>query len=171
MRGLFIGRFQPLHMGHISIMEHALSEADQLVVGIGSAERSYLPDDPFTAGERIEMLLRTASDMGWNERIIPIPLRDINRYSVWVSHVVSLCPPFDVVYSNNPLTRRLFTAAGYEVRGTPFADRDRYSGVNIRKLMKEGGDWGSLVPVPVEKYLSEINGVERVAESGKRDAP
>lgn len=162
MRGIFIGRFQPLHKGHLSIIEHALAEVDELIIGIGSAEKSYLPNDPFTAGERIDMILSVAKENGWGGRIIPVSIRDINRYSVWVEHVVSLCPKFDVIYSNNPLTRTLFEKAGYEVRDTPLVDRSKLSGKQIRKRISEGGYWETLLPNAVSKQIKEIGGVDRI---------
>ncbi len=164
MKGLFIGRFQPLHLGHVSIMEAALSEVDQLVVGIGSAESSYTFQDPFTGRERFEMLLRWGADKGWSERIIPVPIRDLNRYSIWVGHVESLCPDFDIVYSNNPLTVKLFKLAGYEVRSTMLVDRGLYSGKGIRALMVKGDTWRELVPSSVGSYLDEIEGPSRIMD-------
>ena len=58
---LFIGRFQPFHEGHLSVVKRALRDNDFLLIGIGSAEEDYLPDNPFTAGERWEMI-RAALD-------------------------------------------------------------------------------------------------------------
>ena len=40
--GLILGRFQPLHYGHIQLMELAFAENNQLVICIGSAQK----DDP-----------------------------------------------------------------------------------------------------------------------------
>ncbi len=164
MRGLFIGRFQPLHLGHISIMETALSEVEELVVGVGSAECSYTTKDPFTAGERVEMVLRASRERGWEGRLIPVPIRDVNRYSIWVSHVVSLVPPFDIVFSNNPLTVRLFTDSGYDVRSTKLVDRDHFSGTVIRDQMLDGGDWKSSVPDSTARFIGSIDGIERMRE-------
>jgi len=164
MRGLFIGRFQPLHNGHTTIIEHALKEVDSVIVGIGSAESSYLPSDPFTAAERMEMLIKASVELGWTGRIVPVPIRDVNRYSIWVSHVESLCPKFDIVYSNNPLTVRLFRKAGYTVRSTPLQDRSRLSGVSIREMMLEGDDWRLLVPPSVAEVIDEVDGVGRLRE-------
>ncbi len=140
-------------------MVEALEQVDELIVGIGSAERSYTKEDPFTAGERMEMVLRFSGD-----RTIPVPVRDINRYSVWVSHVTSLVPPFDVVFSNNPLTIKLFKEASVEVRSTKLVERNRFSGTHIRKVMLERGDWSELVPDPVREYILEIDGVSRMIE-------
>lgn len=164
MRGLFIGRFQPLHLGHVSIMEAALQGVGELVVGIGSAECSHLPRDPFTAGERIEMVNALSRQRGWNDRVIPVPIRDVNRYSIWVSHVLSLCPRIDVVFSNNPLTIRLFSEAGYEVRSTKLVDRHELSGAGIRDRIASEGEWEHLVPEPVLELLKELKGPERIKE-------
>ncbi len=164
MRGLFIGRFQPLHNGHVSIIESALKEVDELVAGIGSAEASYTAKDPFTAGERMEMLMAAGKELGWGSRVISVPLRDVNRYSIWVSHVLSLVPDFDVVYSNNPLTRRLFEDEGFEVRSTPLIDRGALSGAKVRESMANGSEWKHLVPSSVALIIAELEGDTRVGE-------
>lgn len=36
--GIVIGRFNPLHSGHLLLMEKALEENDQLIIGIGSTQ-------------------------------------------------------------------------------------------------------------------------------------
>src|SRR3970040_1541422 len=52
-RALWIGRFQPFHLGHLSMAKRILAEVDELVIGIGSAQYSHTPENPFTAGERL----------------------------------------------------------------------------------------------------------------------
>ena len=162
MRGLFIGRFQPLHNGHAYIIERALSEVDDLIIGIGSAESSHTSSDPLTSGERMEMILKASTVLGIRDRIIPVPIRDVNRYSVWVSHVTSLVPRFDVVYTNNPLTGELFREAGFEVRGTAIVGREKLSGIHIRECILDGSPWDDLVPAPVFEYLNELDILSRL---------
>ncbi|MBN1539889.1 MAG: nicotinamide-nucleotide adenylyltransferase [Candidatus Thermoplasmatota archaeon] len=162
MRGLFIGRFQPLHLGHVSIIEAALDEVDELIIGIGSAESSYTPKDPFTAGERMEMLLGYAKERGWGGRLLPVPVRDVNRYSIWVDHVVSLLPRFEKVFSNNPLTSRLFSDAGFEVCSTRIIDREHFSGTAIRELMMNNGEWQSYVPVSTSRLIKVSGWMDRL---------
>ena len=55
-RALFVGRFQPFHYGHLHAIEKILEECDELVLVVGSAQMSHEHDNPFTAGERIEMI-------------------------------------------------------------------------------------------------------------------
>ncbi|MGB9902904.1 nicotinamide-nucleotide adenylyltransferase [Methanothrix sp.] len=166
-RGFYIGRFQPYHMGHHLVLEQISREVDEIIVGIGTAQISHTVTDPFTAGERIAMIYGALRELGRWFYIIPLP--DINRNAVWVSHVKSMTPPFEVVYSNNPLVVELFTEAGMEVRRPPMYRREIYSGTVIRRLMIEGGDWRHLVPDAVAKVIEEIKGVERLRNISKKD--
>lgn len=160
---LIIGRFQPLHNGHLEVIRKVASECDRMIIGIGSAQYSHLTDNPFTAGERYLMVSETLKDEGITNVSI-VPIEDLNRYSVWVSHVVSMCPPFTKVYSNNSVTRRLFEEAGFELRDSPLYNRKEFSGTEVRKRMAEGGDWESLVPKAVAKVIKDIDGISRIRE-------
>lgn len=41
--GVFIGRFQPLHIGHEAVIRSALEKVDTLIVLIGSARQARTP--------------------------------------------------------------------------------------------------------------------------------
>jgi nicotinamide-nucleotide adenylyltransferase len=161
--GLIIGRFQPFHKGHFEVIKTIANDCDAIVIGIGSAELSHTIDNPFTAGERHLMISRALKEEGLNEFYI-VPIVDIHRYAVWVSHVESLVPPFNAIYSNNPLTRRLFREAGYEVRNSPLYNREMYSGTEIRRRIIEGENWEDLVPKGVAEVIMEIDGESRVKD-------
>ncbi|MDR3074773.1 MAG: nicotinamide-nucleotide adenylyltransferase [Candidatus Methanoplasma sp.] len=162
-RSLIIGRFQPFHNGHMDVIRKCASESENLTIGIGSAQYSHECDNPFTAGERYLMIDETMKDEGITNYCI-IPIEDLNRYSLWVAQVRSLSPPFSKVYSNNPLTRRLFSEAGYEVRNSPLYNRDLYSGTAVRKEMLKGDGWRSLVPGKAAEVIDCIDGVQRLRE-------
>ena len=55
-RGLFLGRFQPFHLGHLDVIKQALKMVDELVIVIGSAQYSHTFENPFTDSEREEMI-------------------------------------------------------------------------------------------------------------------
>lgn len=160
---LMIGRFQPLHNGHMEVIRKCAEESEHLTIGIGSAQYSHEIENPFTAGERYLMIDEVMKDEGMTNYCI-VPIEDLNRYSLWVAQVVSMSPPFSVVYSNNPLTRRLFTEAGYEVRDSPLYNREVYSGTVVRNKMIEGDNWRSLVPKKAADIIDDIDGAGRIRE-------
>ncbi|MDR2866371.1 MAG: nicotinamide-nucleotide adenylyltransferase [Methanomassiliicoccaceae archaeon] len=158
---LIIGRFQPFHKGHMEVIREISKDSDTLTIGIGSAQYSHTVNNPFTAGERYRMISNTLKDEGITNAYI-VPIEDLNRYSVWVSHVVSMSPPFSVVYSNNSLTRRLFIEAGYKIKDSPLYNRPEYSGTEVRRRMLCDGDWRALVPKAVADVIDDIDGIGRI---------
>ena len=167
MRGLYIGRFQPYHLGHQAVIHKIAEEVDEIIIVVGSAQVSHTSENPFTAGERMTMICGALEDL--RGRCYIIPLQDVDRNAVWASHVHSMTPAFDLVYSNNPLVVELFAEEGIEVRKPPMYARESYSGTAIRKLMVEGGDWENLVPEQVASVIVDIRGVERLVNIRRND--
>lgn len=165
MRGLMVGRFQPFHKGHLAVIREILSKCDDLVIVIGSAEESHTEKNPFTAGERYQMLISSLTE-DERARVHIIPLRDVNRYSVWVNHIESYVPPFDEVFSNSDLTRSLFKEAGYEVSKTKAYNSKEYSATEIRKRIVSGRKWQHLVPEPVAAMLEALDVRQRLLDAG-----
>jgi nicotinamide-nucleotide adenylyltransferase len=164
MRGLLVGRFQPFHLGHLGVVRSiaAARPGVPLLLAIGSAEESYTRTNPFTAGERFEMIdraLRGSVDIPYH--IVPVP--DIRRHAQWVRYLESLLPPFDRIYTNNPLTQLLFEHGGYPVEHPPLVDRRRLEGERIRAAIAAGRDWRSRVPPAVADYLGSIGAPARLA--------
>jgi len=169
-RGLFVGRFQPIHKGHVKAMSNILKQIDELVIVIGSAQYSHRADNPFTVGERITMIRKTLEGEGipltrcW---IIPVP--DIHIHMMWVAEVVGYTPKFDIVFTNEPLTRRLFIEAGFKVKPVPFYKRKIYSATEIRERMLNNKSWEELVPKSAAQFIKEIHGIERIQDLAKTD--
>ncbi|MEM2213562.1 MAG: nicotinamide-nucleotide adenylyltransferase [Candidatus Nezhaarchaeales archaeon] len=157
-RALFIGRFQPFHNGHLYSINHVLEKIDELIIVVAAAQYSFTMDNPFTAGERIEMIRAGLGDL--YEEVYIVPVDNIPSNYEWPRHVLSYTPRAQVVYSNNEIVRALFRNYGLEVRETPLIPG--VSGTIVRRLMIEGGEWEKLVPAGTAMVIKEINGVERV---------
>jgi len=171
-RVVFPGRFQPPHVGHVFAIKWVLERADELIVVVGSAEKSHTLANPFTAGERILMLRRALAEEGIPlGKILFVPVPDIEYNSLWVSYLETLLPPFQAAASRNPLVKRLFMERGYPVLEPPMYQRGVVSGVRIRKLMLEGGKWEELVPRAVAETIKELKGVERIKQIAQTDEP
>ena len=169
-RGLFVGRFQPFHLGHLNAIKDVLKEIEELVIVIGSAQYSHRLNDPFTAGERLIMVRNALEEAKIDySRVWVVPVPDVHLHMMWVSALEGYTPSFDVVYSNEPLTRRLFIEAGYKVKTIRFHERKLYSSTKIRERMLEGKSWEKLVPKSVAAFLKEIDGINRLRDLTKSD--
>jgi nicotinamide-nucleotide adenylyltransferase len=166
-RGFYIGRFQPYHNGHQSVLEHIAGNVDEIIIGVGSAQLSHQIDNPFTAGERVLMITRSLESLGCPFYVIPI--EDIQRNALWVAHVRSMAPPFDTCYSSNPLVVRLFGEAGIKVQSTAMYKRETLNGTEIRRRILNGKPWKSLVPPAVVEVLKEIDGTGRLRQIAQDD--
>jgi|GEM_PF-111476 len=160
VRGLLIARFQPFHKGHLKVIESMAKRVDELIICIGSADKSHTIDNPFTAGERLTMITKSLRNYDFDYYVIPI--NDIERNSLWVSYIESMTPPFRIVYTRNSLARALFLEKGYDVEEPESFNTTVYSGKEIRRRMIDGEPWEDLVPSGVVEVIKEINGVERL---------
>jgi nicotinamide-nucleotide adenylyltransferase len=157
-------------MGHLLVLKYILKHVDELIIVIGSAQYSHRMDDPFTTGERLTMIHNALREANMPvERCWIVPVRDVNVHMLWVAEIVGYTPKFDVVYANEPLTRRLFSEAGFKVNSIPYQKREIYSASEIRKRMLANKNWESLVPESVAKFINEIDGVQRLRDLNKTD--
>ena len=170
MRGLLVGRMQPVHQGHLQVIKRILEEVEEVIIGIGSAQLSHTIKDPFTAGERMMMLSKALAENGIpasNYYIIPV--QDIECNSLWVAHMEMLTPPFEHVYSGNPLVQRLFTEKGYQVTQPPLFNREIYSGTEVRRRMLADEKWDQLLPESVVEVIHEIKGISRIKNLARKE--
>jgi len=86
--GVFIGRFQPLHIGHEHVIRQALDQVKRLIVLVGSANVARDPRNPFTFDERAAMIRSSFAYEMAEGRVMVEPLHD-HLYSdtAWVAEV------------------------------------------------------------------------------------
>lgn len=164
-----MGRFQPFHLGHLKAIKDIAQKSDEFVVAIGSAQYSYEPVNPFTCGERLTMIRQALNEAKMDPAeylIVPIP--DLHRPLAWVGWVVSLVGHFDVVFSNEPVTTRVFREKGYRVESIRLHRPKMYSGREIRRRMRDGEGWKNLVPKSVASYIEGLDGVARIKDLGAK---
>ncbi|WP_054857018.1 nicotinamide-nucleotide adenylyltransferase [Vulcanisaeta sp. JCM 16159] len=164
VRALFVGRFQPLHRGHEEVIKWILSRHDELVIAIGSANESFTPRNPFTVGERIEMLVSMLRELNLIEKVMYCAVPDTKGDSaLWHAYVHEQCPSFDIAYTNDEFTKLCLEYGGIKVLNTPFFNKEVYSGTRIRELMAAGDkSWQGFVATGVLPVLSRINAEDRV---------
>jgi len=160
-RGLIVGRFQPFHIGHHRAIKKILAKVDELIIVIGSAKQSHEQKNPFTAGERIEMISEALRAGGLYKKCYIIPVEDVQENSIWTTKIITYCPKFDVVFTNNPLVKQLFEGVKFKVEKMVSDEKD-IDGVKIREMMLNGNEWKKLIPKPTVLYLEKMKAVQRV---------
>jgi len=83
---IVIGRFQPVHHGHLALLHMALARARQVVVILGSAHQARTPKNPFTWSER-EAMLRAALPADDAARLTVLPIADHYDEAAWARAV------------------------------------------------------------------------------------
>jgi nicotinamide-nucleotide adenylyltransferase len=166
---LFVGRFQPLHNGHMAVIGDLIKKHGEVTIVIGSANEQGTEKNPFSSKERMEMLSRALSAHGMGG-IRLLPIEDFHDDVLWTG-AITRSVKFDVAYSRNPWTMECFRKNGSKVAKHRFFHERKFSGHRIRKLISEGKDWKSLVPVEVYDYVKLIGGdvrVKRIFSEGKK---
>jgi HTH-type transcriptional regulator, transcriptional repressor of NAD biosynthesis genes len=102
-RGLVIGKFMPLHMGHIALIDFAAAHCDELIVSM-----SYTDDDPIPPTLRFEWIKGQFKN---KPSIKPNIIKDdfdnaslpiAGRTAIWAVKMKEVYPPIDVIFSSEP---------------------------------------------------------------------
>jgi bifunctional NMN adenylyltransferase/nudix hydrolase len=86
---VFIGRFQPIHLGHITTIQSALNQSKKLIIIIGGFKSASSVRSPWSAKERIEMIkiCLKATD---KKNVLFIPIRDrLYSEKAWIQNIVN----------------------------------------------------------------------------------
>jgi nicotinamide-nucleotide adenylyltransferase len=153
---LFIGRFQPLHNGHVYGIKKTLAIAEKVIVVIGSSREAGTENNPFDFEARKKMIAALKLP---NTTVVGLP--DYASDEVWLSELVKLVGKFDLVASNNDWVLSIMKAAGYKTFETGLFRRDELEGVKIRGLLRSGDTrWRGRVPEQVARQI-DVFAVEK----------
>lgn len=156
---LFIGHFQPYHLGHHLVISGMTKIAGKIIVGVMGNAKSK--EQPFTMQERKEMMQRALQA----DDIIPmfdvnfVELPDFENSAKWADNVLELAGKVDRLWTGDEEMKAAFKGKVEiqnikEVPGIRSAD--------IRDLISKGGDWEEKVPQDVLRYINEIEGAARL---------
>ena len=161
MDGLLIGRFQPFHLGHLDALHFALSKVDKLWIGLGSSNKPLQKDNPFSAEERKEMISASIDD-SMKQRIQIYFIPDLDNHIKWIELINTIVPKFNIIFTNDELTRHLYSKRDVTVLSIPFVKRDILSGTNIRNMMISDQKWEDLVPEGTKNFLYKTSAKQRL---------
>ncbi len=151
---LFIGRFQPFHIGHLMVVQGMTKVCGRIVIGIGSADKKGTKDNPFSVTERKEMIQRALQEVN----IIPlfdvefIELPDIADDVQWTKMVLEKAGQVEKVWTGNAQTKACFEG---KVEIQWIKEVPGFNSTNIREMIKKGEYWEEKVPDEVASYIKQ----------------
>ena len=152
---LILGRFQPFHLGHLELIRAVKNRYDKIIIAVGSAQEKGTSENPFDKDERMDMIKLGLESAGIFEYDM-VCIDDIDNDEKYVTHVESIVPEFNVIYSGNDLVLKLFKQAGYLTKRFDYVNREEWNGTSIRKMMLEGGEWKSMLQPEVSTFIDKI---------------
>ena len=174
-----LGRFQPLHLGHTSLIKDAEewrlenSADSQLVLCIGSSNKPESMTNPWNYNEREEMIrLWLQNQQGFaNVKIVSIP--DIDNPPMWVSHAEKYHGKNGSFFTSDSFSAELYSKAGWNVIKSSLEKRDQYEGWRVRAtalMLSTINDDEAIrtvlslsLPESTIDYLIKIDGFRRLA--------
>lgn len=163
--GLYIGRFQPFHLGHLSMARRILEQVDHLIIGVGSAQYFNEKSNPFTFEERKKMIELTLEELKIEEVAschTIIPILDIHDNEKWPSHVQETIGEFNQIFvGDNGVVKELFEKhTNIPVKLLEELIEIRAS--KIRDQITKKGNWSKYLTLKTAQYLEKIGGIDRI---------
>lgn len=162
--GLYLGRFQPIHKGHTSIIDQMLDECESIVIAVGSAQERGTERNPLGFFFRRRLIIEVY--FGRLHRIKVLPIFDRTKYSddsSWGEYLLGkfktdykLTP--DVIYEGDEVVNTHW----YDGCDIPVVRVPRYrlpiTGTDLREAIKEDRkDFAlSYMPPQTHKFYDEI---------------
>ena len=178
--GLYVGRFQPLHIGHTSIIDRMLDECEEVIVAVGSAQESFTLRNPLSYPFRQLIIADTYYD--YLDRMYIVPITDRENYSEdssWGDYLFNRLlehgvPQPDVIYEGEEDVRKNW----YDNRNIPVIKIPRtvisISGTELRHaILKDHRVTAStyLPSIVYHNYYNEIRKEIQNAEVNSRRNP
>lgn len=170
--GVVLGRFQPLHLGHMEYLARAKERCRRLFIGVTNPDsgsrihsdtdpdRSKAENNPFSYVERALMIEASLLDEGWSPSdffLIPAPIREPEKLLAYIPSPASTIAFITVYDAWGDQKAGEMRDLGYEVDvmwRRSHSDR-LTSGTEIRKLMRAGAPWEHLAPAAVSRIMKQ----------------
>ncbi len=133
---VFLGRFQPFHIGHMSIVEKIFADYDSLILIIGSSDTSGTDENPWNLQER-EEIIRASIPLELQEKTHIVWLADVPDDDVWCENLKTLLPPEVTLFTGNEWVRDICERHGIQTDWIDSYDID-ISGTKIREMIQKG---------------------------------
>lgn len=160
-------RTQPPHIGHIMMLESALENAKEVIVGIGS---SNVIDErnPYSAYERELMLRKSIEEKGYsNYSFAYIP--DFKTDDVWIKYIEEkINIKGATILTGNDYVQELFNNLGYKtIRPEELTKKPliKISATELREMIiNDNSEWKIYAAYGTKYYFEKFGGKDRISK-------
>ena len=177
MNFVYIGRFQPIHNGHMAIIEKTIKmmkENDSFIIIIGSADQERTIRNPLTVEERRKALEIATEGM-------PVKIDTINDspydYDEWIRQLAAKLFKDYSAFGNTTIVgmegieeyvKRLNDAAGKDAcKSIVFTEQDTNTNIHSTKIREMPEIFFSEQWTPAYEYLASIGFVDIIKSINK----
>jgi len=154
-RGLVIGKFLPLHIGHMALIGYALEHCDELEVVIGASD-----DEPIAGEIRLDWLKQTyAGDdrvkpilLSYDEAMLPGADSIENMSRLWASFLKKKLPHIDVIFASE--SYGAYMGRFLDCESIIYDEPCKIVPVAADRIREEPALYAHLLPAAVKDYFN-----------------
>ena len=154
---LYVGRFQPIHWGHVKIIQSIVGDGYNPIIVVGSAQEVKSFKNPLDAKLRMELIHDLMKYIKPNDYHV-LGLDNITVDSDWSSYVMNNVKFITghtpkLFYGGDDVALKFFKEAGIECKKI---DREalEISGTQVREFIRqEDPQWKVFVPQPIQHKI------------------
>lgn len=163
MIGLYWGRFNPPHKGHLQLIKKLLNEVDSLIIAIGSAEFKNTKRNPFDGNEKKKMMEAYLKEQEIDTRKIKvIAVPDGKSFSSAIKNLFEFCGNFDVLYTDKETIIKLIKK---KVKVNRIKRTGTISSTQVRDAIANDKKWEHLTGKSVARLIRKFGGIERIKKA------
>jgi nicotinamide-nucleotide adenylyltransferase len=156
--GVFWGRFNPPHKGHIVLIKRLVRKVDLLIVAVGGAEKINTRRDPFSGDERVKMLVSYLNEQNIKVEDV-VAVEDGKSWASSINNLFEKCGKFDVLFTDHKTIAKLVRD---KVIIVSFERKGNISSTLIRDSIATGEEWENLTGKSVVSLIKRLDGIERI---------
>jgi nicotinamide mononucleotide adenylyltransferase len=105
----------------------------KLIIGVGSSNKEFTAENPFTYEERRQMIEHSAKGLLNTLQVEVVPVPDVGDNQRWREYVLRELPPFKYVISGNARVQEIFKDTEKEI--IPLTVREMVKGSTLRERL------------------------------------
>lgn len=151
---VFIGRFQPFHNGHLSVLLDIQKNIriQKIIILIGSSQFKKKKKNPYSYSER-KKIIKCSISGKMRKKVSIYPCPDVFNDKLWYKKIIKKTGKKIIVYSGNKWVQKIFIRNNIKV--ISIKKKINISGTKLRYLIKKKDPtWQQYVSKKVSKNIT-----------------